>query len=215
MEELQLTQEQLKKGEQLFRQSCEFMLGVADLQSLPEMNAPEIAFAGRSNVGKSSLTNALFNDKTVARVSNTPGRTQQLNFFNLSNNALYMVDMPGYGYAQAPKDLVAKWQDLIKQYLLGRQTLERVYVLIDARHGLKKVDIEFMKLLDTSAVSYQIILTKEDKITPSAMGHLIKDTQTILQKHGAAHPFVLSTSAAKKTGLENVRAEIAKFCSSI
>ena len=212
MEELPLTQEQLQKGEQLFRQSCEFMLGVADLLSLPEMNAPEIAFAGRSNVGKSSLINALFNDKTVARVSNTPGRTQQLNFFNLSNSALYMVDMPGYGYAQAPKDLVAKWQELIKQYLLGRQTLERVYVLIDARHGIKKVDVEFMKVLDASAVSYQIILTKTDKITSKAMVHLIKDTETILQKHGAAHPVVLSTSSAKKTGLENVRAEIAQFC---
>lgn len=211
MEELPLTQEQLQKGEQLFRQSCEFMLGVADLPSLPEMNAPEIAFAGRSNVGKSSLINALFNDKTVARVSNTPGRTQQLNFFNLNNNALYMVDMPGYGYAQAPKDLVANWQELIKQYLLGRQTLERVYVLIDARHGIKKVDVEFMKVLDASAVSYQIILTKADKITSSAMVHLIKDTETILQKHGAAHPVVLSTSSAKKTGLENVRAEIAQF----
>jgi GTP-binding protein len=211
MEEQRLTQEQFKKGELLFKQSCTFMLGVADLPSLPDMNAPEIAFAGRSNVGKSSLINALFNDKTVARVSNTPGRTQQLNFFNLSQNSLYMVDMPGYGYAQAPKDLVAAWQALIKQYLLGRQTLERVYVLIDARHGIKKVDIEFMTLLDTSAVSYQIILTKSDKITPSAMAYLIKNTETILQKHGAAHPIVLSTSSAKKSGLENVRAEIAQF----
>lgn len=212
MKEQQLTQEQLKKGDNLFRQSCDFMLGVADLSSLPEMNAPEIAFAGRSNVGKSSLINALFNDKTVARVSNTPGRTQQLNFFNLSQNTLYMVDMPGYGYAQAPKDLVATWQTLIKQYLLGRQTLERVYVLIDARHGIKKVDSEFMKLLDTAAVSYQIIFTKTDKITPTAMTYLVKETEIILQKHGAAHPIILSTSAAKKNGLENVRAEIAQFC---
>ncbi|MDP2193884.1 MAG: ribosome biogenesis GTP-binding protein YihA/YsxC [Alphaproteobacteria bacterium] len=204
--------EQIQKGDMLFKKPCRFMLGVATLDALPDMYAPEIAFAGRSNVGKSSLINALFNNHSVARVSNTPGRTQQLNYFSLDQDRLYLVDMPGYGFAQAPKSMVQQWQHLIRQYLLGRQTLERVYVLIDSRHGLKKNDTEFMVLLDGAGVSYQLVLTKIDKITSSACQYLEAQTTEILKKHGAAHPVLLKTSSEKRIGLAELRAEIAQFC---
>lgn len=195
----------------LFKQTCTFVRGVTALDQLPDFNMPEIAFAGRSNVGKSSLINAIMGRKDVARTSNTPGRTQQLNFFNVQD-IFYLVDMPGYGYAEAPKKLVQQWQKLIKVYLLGRPTLERVYVLIDSRHGLKENDIEFMKMLDQTAVSYQIILTKSDKIGKNSLIEVFEKTTKELINHGAAHPTVLMTSSEKNEGIEQVRLEIANLC---
>ncbi|CAO5678434.1 MAG: putative GTP-binding protein EngB [Holosporales bacterium] len=195
----------------LFKQACTFVRGVTALDQLPDFNMPEIAFAGRSNVGKSSLINAIMGRKDVARTSNTPGRTQQLNFFNIQD-IFYLVDMPGYGYAEAPKKLVQQWQKLIKVYLLGRPTLERVYVLIDSRHGLKENDTEFMKMLDQTGVSYQIILTKTDKIGKNALLEVHEQTTKALIKHGAAHPTVLITSSEKNEGIEQVRLEIANLC---
>lgn len=204
-------QEQYDKAQWLFKQSCTFVRGITHLNQLPEFSLPEIAFAGRSNVGKSSLINAIMGRKDVARTSNTPGRTQQLNFFNV-NETFYLVDMPGYGYAEAPKKLVQQWQKLIKLYLLGRPTLERVYVLIDSRHGLKENDTEFMKMLDQTGVSYQVILTKTDKIGKQAVADVLDATTKALLKHGAAHPVVLVTSSEKNEGIDLVRQEIATIC---
>lgn len=205
------SEEEYDYAQWLFKQSCTFMRGVTSLQQLPEFDLPEIAFAGRSNVGKSSLINGLLGRKDIARTSNTPGRTQQLNFFNI-NDAFYLVDMPGYGYAEAPKKIVIEWQKLIKQYLLGRPTLERVYVLIDSRHGIKENDTDFMTMLDQTAVSYQIVLTKIDKIGKAALDAVLENTTKTLLKHGAAHPVVLVTSSEKNQGMDLVRVEIAQFC---
>ncbi len=183
-----------------------FKLGVAHLDQLPNTPWPEIAFAGRSNVGKSSLINALAGSE-IARVSNTPGRTQQLNFFNLGDR-MYWVDMPGYGYAEAPKELVRNWQMLLRDYLLGRTQLRRIYALIDSRHGIKAVDTEWLKELDKAAVSYQIVLTKTDKIKPDALIKLVAETTAAVKKHPAAYPEVLTTSSEKGDGIDHLRALI-------
>ncbi len=210
MIEEEYSEEMLEWGRWLFAQECRFMQSVPKPSDLPELILPEIAFAGRSNVGKSSLINGLTGRLTLARTSNTPGRTQQLNFFCLAEK-LILVDMPGYGYAAASKSLVAGWQKLIKIYLRGRSTLYRVYLLIDSRHGLKPNDFEIMKMLDETAVSYQIILTKADKISETAARQVYAKTVEALAKHPAAHPKVILTSAAKGMGIAEVRAEIAQF----
>ena len=199
---------QIEAGRKLLYGPCTFMLGAARLDQLPVSELSEIAFAGRSNVGKSSLINALTGQKNLAKASNTPGRTQQLNYFNLGNKLL-MVDLPGYGFAQAPENLVKQWQKMIFAYLQGRVNLKRVFLLIDSRHGIKKVDEEIMKMLDTAAVTYQIVLTKTDKISAKELQKVIFDTQENIKKHGAAHIRLLATSSEKKLGLEELRAEIA------
>ena len=201
--------EQLAAGKKLFAAECVFVLGVAQLSQLPpDRPLEEIAFAGRSNVGKSSLINALTGRRTLAKTSNTPGRTQQLNYFKL-NNCLYMVDLPGYGFAQAPENMVKQWQKMIFAYLQGRVNLKRVFVLIDSRHGIKKVDKEIMEMLDKAAVNYQIVLTKSDKISAKALAQVWQDTTNIIKKHPAAHVNVLVTSSEKGDGIAEMRAEIA------
>ena len=198
----------IEAGRLLFAGPCDFVMGAARANQLPDSDLPEVAFAGRSNVGKSSLVNALTGRKTLARVSNTPGRTQQVNFFLLSQK-LMLVDLPGYGYAAAPKAHVDAWTGLIEDYLRGRRQLKRVCLLIDGRHGIKEADRRAMEVLDQSAVIYQVILTKADKVGPVAMKGIIEATKTEMAKHTAAHPDLLVTSAEKKQGLESVRAELA------
>ena len=200
----------LEAGRLLFAKECEFAVGTATLDRLPVADLPEVAFAGRSNVGKSSLINALTGRNSLARTSNTPGRTQQLNFFDLGHR-LMLVDLPGYGYAQAPKDLVAGWNQLVNDYLRGRVVLQRCYVLIDSRHGLKDVDHEVMTMLDKSAVVYQIVLTKADKIKPSALTSMIATVSAEVSRHVAAHPQILSTSSESGFGIPELRAEITSF----
>lgn len=197
----------LKDAEAQFLKPCTFMLSVAKLEQLPDADLDEIAFAGRSNVGKSSLINALFNQKKLAKTSSTPGRTQQLNFFNFDNK-LYLVDLPGYGYAKAPEKMVRQWQVVLKTYLRGRPNLRRVFLLIDSRHGIKSEDLEIMKMLDVSAVSYQIILTKSDKISAKELEKVIEQTAQEITKHAAALPDIISTSSEKKIGLDLLKAEI-------
>lgn len=205
------TAEQLKRGHWLFAQSCDFMLSVAGLPQLPATSLPEVAFVGRSNVGKSSLINALTGRNGLAKTSNTPGRTQQLNFFNLGGEII-LVDLPGYGYAKVPKELVDKWVRLLKKYLAGRPQLRRVYVLVDARHGLKDSDLEMMDLLDKTAVTYQLVLTKADKVKKSEQEQRLREATTALAKRPAAYPLLMLTSSVEKDGVENLRAEIATFC---
>ena len=200
-------QESLKEAEAFFKQPCTFVLGVAKLEQLPLTEIPEVAFAGRSNVGKSSIINALTGQKGLAKTSNTPGRTQQLNYFNLGDK-IHIVDLPGYGFAQAPESMVKQWQSLIFAYLQGRVNLKRVFVLIDSRHGIKKVDLEIMEMLDKAAVTYQIILTKTDKISAKALEKVLNETQKIIKKHAAAYVTVLATSSEKKSGLNELRYEI-------
>ena len=194
----------------LFAQSCEFMLGVAHIKDLPADSHPEVTFAGRSNVGKSSLINALTNRNGIARTSNTPGRTQQLNYFNLGNK-LHIVDLPGFGYAAAPKDVVHQWQEMILAYLKGRPSLKRVYLLIDARHGIKKVDKEHMDIFDEAALSYQVILTKIDKLKSAQQNSMLEKTQQDILLRPAAHPTVIATSSEKNIGIQDVRSEISRF----
>jgi GTP-binding protein len=195
----------------LFKSPSNFVLGVADVAGLPPGGRPEIAFAGRSNVGKSSLLNALLGRRSLARVSNTPGRTRELNYFAVGES-LYVVDMPGYGYAKAPKSLVKGWTQLIHDYLRGRPQLKRVMLLIDSRHGLKASDREIMTLLDKAAVSYQIVLTKADKPKSGDLAQVLRETEAGLNKHPAAHPVVLATSAVEGLGIEALRAAIAELC---
>lgn len=204
----ELNQERLKKGKELFNKKCDFMLSVASLKQLPEDTLEEIAFAGRSNVGKSSLINALFGQRKLAKTSSTPGRTQQLNYFNLDNK-LYVVDLPGYGFAKAPKDIVQNWQRLINTYLVGRANLRRVFLLIDSRHGIKKIDEDIMEMLDKAAVTYQIVLTKIDKISAKELDKVINATKIILEKHTAAHITILKTSSEKNLYLDELKAEVA------
>ena len=201
---------ELEAGRKLFAGDCTFLLGAAGLSQIPETSLPEIAFAGRSNVGKSSLVNALTGRKTLARTSHTPGRTQQVNFFDLAGRMM-IADLPGYGYAKAPKDQVAKWTRLVNAYLKGRAQLMRVLVLIDSRHGIKDVDRDIFKMLDTAAVSYQVVLTKVDKIKAGELEKLTAKVQAELAKHVASHPIVRATSSAKKIGIEELRAELARM----
>ena len=195
-------------GRLLFAGPVDFVKGVTALAGLPPAVRVEVCFAGRSNVGKSSLINALTGRKTLARASNTPGRTQEINYFALGE-ARYLVDLPGYGYAEAPVAVVAKWQALLKQYLAGRQTLRRAFVLVDARHGVKAVDEEILKLLDRSAVTFQAVLTKVDKINRTERAAVIEQVKGALAKHPAAYPEIVVTSSEKGEGIETLRAIIA------
>jgi GTP-binding protein len=202
--------EEIARGEALFKGPCVFVKGVTSIEALPDDGRPEIAFAGRSNVGKSSLLNALTGRKALARVSVTPGRTREINFFTLGlSGALYLVDMPGYGYAKAPKSAVKGWTRLIGDYLRGRRELKRVFLLIDARHGIKPNDRETMKLMDESAVSYQSVLTKADKPKTSELEAVIAKAEAELAKHPAAYPQVLVTSARTGSGIPELRAAVA------
>jgi GTP-binding protein len=205
-----IQEERLKKGRELFNKRCDFVLSVANLKQLPSDDKEEIAFAGRSNVGKSSLINALFGQRKLAKTSSTPGRTQQLNYFNLDDK-IYVVDLPGYGFAKAPKDIVKSWQQLINTYLVGRANLRRVFLLIDSRHGIKKIDTEIMDMLDKAAVTYQIVLTKIDKISAKELDKVLLDTAKIVSEHTAAHTVVLKTSSEKNLYLDELKAEVADF----
>lgn len=200
--------EAIEAGRVLFAGACDFVMGAAREDQLPPTDLAEIAFAGRSNVGKSSLINALTGRKALARTSNTPGRTREVNFFDLGGK-LMIADLPGYGYARASKTSIANWTELIERYLKGRRPLRRVCLLIDARHGLKDSDRVAMKLMDASAVVYQIVLTKSDKMKDAARARLIAGIQTELAKHTAAHPDICATSAVKGTGIAELRAELA------
>ncbi len=200
----------LEKGRLLFAGPCEFVRGVSKLDDIPHSKMPEIAFAGRSNAGKSSLVNALTGRKTLARVSNTPGRTREINFFNLDNR-LMLADLPGYGFARVSKAQVAGWTDLIFAYLAGRPQLKRVALLIDSRRGLMDTDQEAMTALDKAAVSYQVVLTKLDKLKSHEVAEVLDSTDTLAKKHGAAHPVILATSAEDGTGVADLRTALAAF----
>ncbi len=196
-----------ERGRKLFAGPCDFVKGVVALDGLPEADRPEVCFAGRSNVGKSSLINALTGRKGLARASNTPGRTQELNYFALGE-ALYLVDLPGYGYAEAPKPKVEAWQELLRAYLAGRVSLRRVYLLIDARHGVKAVDHQILDLLDRAAVSVQGVLTKADKPKAAALPRTLEAVTADLARHPTAFPEILTTSAETGAGLARLRAAI-------
>jgi len=195
-------------GRWLFAQECVFLRGVASLDGLPPMDLPEVAFAGRSNVGKSSLVNALTGRKSLARTSNTPGRTREINFFQLGGRIM-LVDLPGYGYAQVSKSQVTAWTRLVRDYLAGRANLRRLMLLVDARHGLKPGDLDMMTDLDRAAVSYQIVLTKADKVPAAHLPGLLDTLARELATHPAAHPHIEVTSAREKTGIDALRAAVA------
>jgi GTP-binding protein len=197
-----------EKGRKLFARETEFLKGVVAMNGLPDADRLEVCFAGRSNVGKSSLINALTGTKGIARASNTPGRTQEINFFT-QGPELYLVDLPGYGYANAPIKVVEQWQKLLKRYLSGRQNLRRAFVLIDSRHGVKPVDAEIMKLLDTSAVTFQCVMTKADKVKEKDRTKVLEQVKGALSKHPAAYPEIVLTSSEKGDGIATLRSIIA------
>lgn len=197
-----------EKGRLMFAGPTDFLKGVVAMSGLPPADRIEVCFAGRSNVGKSSLINALTGRKGLARASNTPGRTQEINFFTVGEEH-YLVDLPGYGYANAPVAIVEKWQRLLKQYLSGRQNLRRAFVLIDARHGIKKVDEEILSLLDSAAVTFQCVLTKADKVKAAEREQVLAQVRERLAKHPAAFPEIILTSSEKGDGIPTLRATIA------
>jgi len=214
VDEQQAIEERAERARKLFSGRVEFLLSAPALKFLPEPVVPEIAFAGRSNVGKSSLLNALTGRKAIARTSVTPGRTQELNFFEVGEpegkrpSLFRLVDMPGYGFAKAPPAVVEKWRRLVRDFLRGRVVLKRTLLLIDARHGIKPVDHEMMKMLDEAAVGYRVVLTKADKIKASELAEVIARTEAEARKHIAAHPSVLVTSSEVKMGIDELRAAV-------
>ena len=205
---IEFSKPQIEAGRLLFARDVTFMLSAVSLETLPPARLPEICFAGRSNVGKSSLINALTNRKGLARASNTPGRTRELNYFNVDDR-LFMVDLPGYGYAKASKSDIARWTKLTRQFLFGRASLRRVFLLIDSRHGLKDSDLDLMAMLDETAVTYQLILTKTDKLKKGQLDKVLTKTQTAIAKRPAAFPQIINTSSETKKGLDELKAEIA------
>lgn len=201
-------EEELGAGKHLFHQPCGFLKGVVDVAGLPEMTMGEVAFAGRSNVGKSSLINAVVRQKSMARTSNTPGRTREVNFFTIGE-ALYLVDMPGYGYAKASKSEIRSWNKLILDYLKGRASLSRVFLLVDSRHGVKKNDEEIMAILDEAAVSYQVVLTKIDKLKKGEKEKVVQSVLSALARRPAAFPEIIATSSNSGEGIVELRASVA------
>ena len=211
IDELAFTDDEIETARVLFAQPCLFMMGAVKMDGMPTSDFPEVAFAGRSNVGKSSLINGLVGQKHLARASNEPGRTREINFFVLAEQ-IRLVDLPGYGFARVSRSAADKFQDLGRAYLRGRPNLKRVYLLIDSRHGLKAVDNEALDALDIAAVSYQIVLTKADKIKPHEVEAVLAATVKAIAKRPAAFPRVLATSSEKGLGMPELRAEIARVC---
>lgn len=207
---MEISSKQLNYGKWLFSGECKFVAGAAKLEMIPPLNFPEIAFCGLSNVGKSSLLNALTGQKALARTSNTPGRTQQINFFQLREN-LMLVDLPGYGYAKVSKSAKASWNNLVRIYLKGRPNLVRVCLLIDSRREIKQTDISIMDMLDEFAINYQVILTKSDKTSKADLARKINNIEEIFYKHTALHPEVLVTSSNKQQGIKELRAVLSTF----
>jgi GTP-binding protein len=204
-----------ERARKLFSGPVEFLKSAPGLKFLPDPDYPEIAFAGRSNVGKSSLLNALTNRKGLARTSNTPGRTQELNFFDVGQPPqVRLVDMPGYGFAEAPKDLVKRWRFLVNDFLRGRAVLRRAFVLIDSRHGLKPVDIEIMEMLDSAAVNYQVVMTKADKVKPTELAKTLEQVRVAAAKQAAAHPQLITTSSETSSGIAELRTAILEAATS-
>ena len=202
------TPEAAERGRKLMTGQVEFLKGVVAMDGLPPADRMEVCFAGRSNVGKSSLINALTGRKAIARTSNTPGRTQEINYFTVADSH-YLVDLPGYGFAKAPIPIVERWQRLLKAYLSGRATLRRAFLLVDMRHGVKPVDAEIMKLLNSSAVTFQVVLTKADKLSKAAQEQTLEQVRSALAKHPAAYPEIIVTSSETGDGIPTLRAIIA------